>query len=71
MRYRGLQFHLGSQLLGVEPYLEALDTVFELIRTLQERSGAWTRELDEGDVKVPPRTAQDARPPAEQVLAAK
>src|SRR5207245_8789303 len=32
----------------VEPYLEALDTVFELIRTLQERSGAWTRELDIG-----------------------
>ncbi len=32
---------------------------------------AWTRELDERDVKVPPRTAQDARPPAEPVLAAK
>jgi len=48
LRYRGLQFHLGSQLLSVGPYLEAIDAVLELIRILQEGSGAWTRELDVG-----------------------
>jgi diaminopimelate decarboxylase len=67
LRYRGIQFHLGSQLLSADPYLAAIDTVFDLIRDVHTRAGAFTRELDIGGGFGIPYT--DEMPPPLQELA--
>lgn len=46
--FLGVHFHVGSQLFEVRPYLEALDTVLELMRKTRERFGYSMSELNVG-----------------------
>ncbi|WP_327066212.1 diaminopimelate decarboxylase [Kitasatospora sp. NBC_01302] len=44
----GLHCHLGSQITEVEPYLDALDRLVELLAEVRERHGVQLPELDLG-----------------------
>lgn len=46
--FLGVHFHVGSQLFEVRPYLEAIDTVLELMKQTRQRFGFDMTELNIG-----------------------
>ncbi len=46
--FLGVHFHVGSQLFEVRPYLEAVDTVLDLMKQTRERFGCDMTELNLG-----------------------
>lgn len=46
--FLGVHFHVGSQLFEVRPYLEAIDTVLDLMKRTRERFGYDMTELNLG-----------------------
>lgn len=46
--FLGVHFHVGSQLFEVRPYLEATDTLLELMKKTRERFGYTMTELNVG-----------------------
>lgn len=46
--FLGVHFHVGSQLFEVRPFLEATDTILELMRQTRERFGYTMTELNIG-----------------------
>lgn len=48
VEFKGVHFHVGSQLFEVRPFLEATDTILELMRQTRERFGYDMTELNVG-----------------------
>jgi diaminopimelate decarboxylase len=48
LRLKGLHCHLGSQIARIEPFLEAVDRMVELLAALRARHGVTLSELDLG-----------------------
>ena len=48
VRYEGLHAHIGSQVLRPEPYVEAVDTLLDLLAELERSAGVRTGVIDIG-----------------------
>ena len=48
VRYEGLHAHIGSQVLRAEPYVEAVDTLLDLLAELERSAGVRTGVIDIG-----------------------
>jgi diaminopimelate decarboxylase len=48
VRYEGLHAHIGSQVLRPEPYVEAVDTLLDLLAELERTAGVRTGVIDIG-----------------------
>ena len=58
----GLHIHLGSLIFSTEPYVEAIDIVFEFAARMRERYGCDIREFNAGGGFAIPYTRDDPTP---------
>jgi len=65
----GLDCHIGSQLMSLDPFLEAVDRMLELVKSLRE-AGHHIRTLDLGGGLGIPYNPHDEKPPHPQELGA-
>ena len=59
----GLHFHLGSQVFGVEPYLEAIGLMLDLAAVMKRKNGFELEELDIGGGFALQYTVDEPSPP--------
>jgi diaminopimelate decarboxylase len=48
IRFRGVHCHLGSQFLGPETYIDAIEVVAAFLRTIKDETGEWAEEFNLG-----------------------
>jgi diaminopimelate decarboxylase len=68
LRVVGIDCHIGSQITAVEPYLDALDRVLDLVEAIEARGGARIDHLDLGGGLGITYT-DEAPPPADLLVA--
>lgn len=62
VEFKGVHFHVGSQLFEVRPFLEATDTILNLMKQTKERFGCTMTELNLGGGYGATYTTEERKP---------